>query len=162
MRKWNSPLVWVYMALILTLGLVACSCSTKGQDSGTQATTQDAVADVAATAQDPIELYAAKTLLIIGHTYDRFMRAAGIAADQGDISEEQWGTIYKAATVFFGVYHTARLALLEYHKAPKGQGDAAKLKETMGNALTDWKLFAAYLAPLIGAEPPTIEPMPQE
>lgn len=162
MRKWNSPFVWVCMALILILGLVACSCSTTGQGNGSKATTQDAVAAVADTAQDPTELYAAKTLLIIGTTYDRFMRAAGTAADQGGITEDQWTTIYKAATVFFGVYHTARLALLEYHKAPKGQGDAAKLKETLGNALSDWKLFAAYIAPLIGAEAPTIEPMPQE
>lgn len=157
MRKWKLARLWtllVCMALTLTLALAVAAC-------GKQPTPADPGASVSAPSSqakplDALEAKATKTLRLAGLAYDSIMRAAGEAADSGTITPAQWDKVATGARAFHAVYHTARLALLEYHRAPGDPGSRDKLTGTLGNVLANWREFATYAAPLVGMAVPDI------
>ena len=155
MRKVNLARLWtmcVCMALTLTLALAVTAC-------GKQPTpTEPGVSAPSSQAKplDSLETKATKTLRLAGLAYDSIMRAAGEAADAGTITPAQWDKVATGARAFHAVYHTARLALLEYHRAPGDPGSRDKLTGTLGNVLANWREFATFAAPLVGMAVPDI------
>ena len=158
MRKWKLARLWtllVCMALTLTLALAVTAC-------GKQPTTSEPGAAVSAPAGpaknlDAAEVRATKTLRLAGLAYSNIIGAAGEAADKGLITEAQWARVAASGTMFYSAYHTARLALIQYHNAPGDPGTKEKLLAALANAMDNWRPFASYVAPLVGLPVPNLE-----
>ena len=152
MRKWKLahllPLL-VCMVLTLTLALAVTACGKNPADA--------APAVSAVKPLDQVEVRAAKTLRLAGLAYSNIIGAAGEAADKGLITEAQWARVAASGTMFYSAYHTARLALIQYHNAPGDPGTKEKLLASLANAMDNWRPFASYVAPLVGLPVPNLE-----
>lgn len=78
--------------------------------------------------EQKFEQTAYKSLVAAGTTYDATMRALAEAHHKGVISDAQWEKATSIAHVYYGLFHSARIALEEYVRQPEGQTAAQREK----------------------------------